>query len=489
MNPFGGDGPIGRVSSGGSTLEAQTYTYASRSSTADPHDITSGIAANADDDTVIDFTIGADPVSIPNATDIGGAYVEWTVKDHNGDAMQFGVDQNTIQRATAWLRSASGVLPADTYIGLAMTAGGVATIGNSGIFVGIQYDASGNEAFVQGNAGGGAGWSAQVIAGAPDLLTRGAAYQILVNNTANSVFRQVVPVGADGKRSAVSGSSPIAPSANNMTDGPFTHVALVVGCTATSVSLPVTLPVSLRTFFLSWSEIDSPDLTMAAPVIVDPPLRIAVIGDSNGVGTTADADFGGDNVQTGWTYRSGGANAATWPTGGPECASLPYLVENAIARGASAGTRWIARRATAGLDAGWIGMYANVTGLIADVTTLGGGDPHMIVIFLGANDSQSVAESEAFLRDMRRQIICFRYLYRNAAIVLVKERNTNAGSYPNSAEVQAYIDQLATEFAGVYVADSTTAPAAPLFDDIHFSSGIDGGYDVVADRAFTAVYG
>lgn len=472
---------------------AVSYLLAMASSSADPKVIlTTPVVADGEDLVfVIDTPSGgAAATTLPTATDIGGAYVEFTLRDLEGNVTT--LVPGDIARFWLWLKNATALLPLDAYIAIAVTAGGVASIGNGGTVHGLRGTATGNEAFIQGNAGAGSGWGAVLAAGTIDPLVSGVLSAWLKGNSNASLNRQAIPMDASGIESQVVGVTPAAATQNTFTDSPMTHVAVVVGWSGTGGGTnPQTIPVSLRSFATKLTQIDDwePDLAPPAAVVTDPPLRIAVIGESNGNGTQIDPTYGGVAVPAGWTFRTAGANAANWPAiAAPSVGPCARLVENAIAAGAVAGTRWLIRRATNGIDTSWPGsINALLANLIADAVTLGGGDPHLVVWVFGANDSFDAPTAAKFIINMRRALRIAIRRWPLAVHCLYKER-TAGGVYVELATIQASIDALAaeTEFAGrLFVADSTTGTPAALFDDIHFTPA---AHAVMADRAFAAVY-
>lgn len=165
-------------------------------------------------------------VSVPSAAGINGCYVEWTVRDAYGNAQ--GMHPGDLARAIGWLLNATN-LGVDQYFGIAFTSGGVGTLGNSGVIVGLRYNAAGPEAFHYFNAGAGAGWVSLSAAAAVDALTRGIGLQVHHSGNATSTRWVAAPVDASGAN-ITTNNAPSTPSSGNAnTDGAWTKVALVAG--------------------------------------------------------------------------------------------------------------------------------------------------------------------------------------------------------------------------------------------------------------------
>jgi hypothetical protein len=470
---------------------AYVYRLANASSQGDPSGINNtAITAIGSDGEYHRFVLrnpggGAAAATLPGAAGIGGTYAEHLARDMFGAAIT--VDRSDIASILAWLGNASGRMPNGTYMGLAFTAGGVGDLNNSGVFVGMRYNASGNEAIVSGNAGTGSGWVTMLAASAIDALMTGIKYGILRSNGSSSVFRNVIAIDAAGEESVISNASPLAPASNTYTDSPMTHVAVIAGWSDATGTAPATIDVSLRSAIVKWNQLRNyaPNLIQPVPTLVDPPTDWLVIGDSNSNGTQVDSVYAGVAVETGWTYRHNGTNAANWPSGNnPSVGPLPYIVALAKARGATGGR--IIRRGTNGGETGFPGtIHGQISGAIDDVVALGNTSPHVIVLVLGANDSNDAAEAAAHLRNMRRIIRILRRRFPFAKIVLWNERMLDSGVYPAAATIASNLVQLASEFPGVGIADGNAGTPAANFDNVHFTDS-PAGHGVMATRTFVA---
>ncbi|MCI0636235.1 MAG: hypothetical protein L0206_20325 [Actinobacteria bacterium] len=475
------------------SLIATKYRWDARASVGDPSGIenaTPVVIGNQSEG--LRFAIDTPGVAtLPNATNIGGPYVEWVITDLFGATAR--VDSLDIAMFLLWWNGLDN-LPVDTYVAIAFTAGGVATIDNAGVVVGLQYNALGPRAFFMVNAGSGAGWAGKTDATSQDNLARGVASWIGQGGGLTSLFKSCTVLDAGGVRSSITNSSPGAVAGNQLTDGPFTHVAIVVGWSGAGGAGTQTFDLSLRSFvappskFADWD----PRLTPTAPPAVpDPPRRFAIVGDSNANGTTVDATHGGLAVPAGWTFRDAGVNLANWPaTGTPSVGMAPYLLENAVARGATSGTRWIARRGSNGADTGWPGtIHDQLANLIADCVTLTG-DPEILVVVFGANDANNTTESARYFENLLRALRVWRHRFPNCAIALIHERTTDPGTYPElESTIYAALAQLAGEFERSFRVFSKIPSDVAMADAIHFSQSAAGGQDVMADRTFTALYG
>ncbi len=494
MNPFGGHGPIGHGGAGGVATPptAHRYLHGVATSVGDPNVILTTPATASGDDII--FVIdtpsgGAAAATLPSATTIGGAYVEFLMKDLDGATIT--LLQSDPASFWAWYLGADAWLPLDTFIAICITGGGVGTIGNSGTVHGLRGTATGNEGWSCSNAGAGAGWTAPTAAGTIDALVSGIKTSWSKGVSNQSVARNSIPIDASGDESLVIGTTAANGTANTWADGPMSHVAVMAGWYgAGGGTAPLTIPVSLRGRASKIRQLDDfePDRTPADVVITDPPLRILVMGESNGNGTQIDPTYGDDTIPADWTQRLAGVNTAAYlGTANPSTGPLPRLVELAVARGAAAGTRWIARRATNGITTAHPGSINGViANAIADVVALGGDAPHIIVWVFGANDSTSAALAAEFAPNMRKAIRIMARRFPLCPQVLYLE-TTAGGIYTELATIQAAILALRDEFAGrVYVANGLTAPAAELFDDVHWTPA---GHVTMANRAFAALYG
>lgn len=487
-----------------STGAAQTYTLADALTTGDPNAIRTGVpvAAGYRLEQVSVTLTGTGTARLPSNTDIGGTYVEWRARDTAGN--EIDLDQLDASTIVAWLNNTSGLLPDDSYVAVAATAGGVATITNSGVVVGIRRTAgaSANDAFVCGNAGT-AGWSAALVAGTPDALVRGVALKTLMSSTNTNAFRQVIPLDASGLRSAISGSSPIAPAANIYNTGPYTHLALVFGHSGTGGAASKTISASLRTFAQAFAKTEDYAPRLDLPPFVRPAVfrRVLEIGDSNTNSTTVDAVRQGTAVQTGWTVRTNGANTATYETtNSPGVGKVPWFIDALIARGVVDGNRWYARRGTNGGKTTFPGtVHGQMVSARADVAALGD-TPDLVIINLGANDAKADSQVAAnkYPENIERLVRLVLEEWPNALVCLVKERTRTGdeAGYPFFGQIYDAIDVTqAAHDDRVVVVDSRTIPngaggtGARMVDDIHFSTGSDGGQRDVAEATVDEIYG
>lgn len=497
---LGASTPAGRPPDPEPVVEAPAaavYAFADATSTGDPNAILStpvtAAGNRAEQCTFVLQTPGT--IRVPNATDIGGAYVQWRLKDLAGD--EVSVDQLDALVVVAWLNSLTGLLPVGTYVGVAVTAGGVETIGNAGVFVGIRYAAGGNEAVVSGNVGGGVGWGTLLVATQVDALTRGVALKTLMSNSNSAAFRQVIALDAAGIRSSVAGTSPIAPSANIYQDGPFTHVALVCGHSATDGAASKTVVASARSLVQAFEKLVDSGPRLDLPEFVKPTTfsRWLEIGDSNTNSTTIDpvrSVAPGNVIPAGYVVRTGGVNASVYEAGNaPGVGMVPWLIDALIARGVTSG--WYARRGTNGADTAWPGTLAGmVINAIADVNALGG-EPDAIGVKLGANDAAAIntaAGAARYRRNIRRLALVLMYQFPNSYLIFFKER-ARAGdesTYPFFATIYADLDELAADYPDRIGLVDAVALNTPMADEIHQSTGATGGQRVFGEAAVELAY-
>lgn len=471
------------VDQGGAAIEFTLHPTTSSSSSGDPNGIDAGSVADAKTG-YIQFNIDTPGTArLPSATDIGGTYFEW--------ALATSWSPSDIASALAYVLEDTP--PTDTYVAIALTAGGVATIGNGGVLVGLEYNAGGWRCFTMLNAGAGAGWITKTNATAADALTRGVQLMLAQGNASANTRTHAVALEAGGRPSTTSATVPAPQSGNGAADGAFTHIALVCGWSGVAGAATARITASLRSFVLQVK-----DTTNGAQLVIVPPpsvtlplapgsVRIAINGDSNGNATQIDASFGGVAIATshpGFTFRDAGANLANWPaTTTPGTGMVPYLLTDLIAGGATGG--WVARRATNGGTLAWAGtIHDNVANLIADAAALGGGDPHVLIFVIGANDGQDAVESAAALDNLRRACENHRAAWPDTLFLFVLEESLAGagGSYPylrdTEPSIRTALATIATEFGGAVIDPGLGLPHA---DDIHFSgNGLGSGQDSVA---------
>lgn len=239
---------------GGGAPAAHLYKYADRATTADPQGLStvdpSATGARLEQ---VTFTLDeTQKATLPSASGIRGQYVEWEIKDLLGDTVN--IDQGDVARFTLWLNGVNA-LPANTYVGLAITAGGVASVGNAGHFFAMRHHADGLQISHQRNLSG--GWDAGSLASVVDPLARGFQGMFVPGDTNTRAHRQAWPIVASGSRSEVEDSAPAASSSEaSFNDGDLTRIAIVCGWLAASGgSPPQSITVSLRSVVAAWSAI------------------------------------------------------------------------------------------------------------------------------------------------------------------------------------------------------------------------------------------
>jgi hypothetical protein len=189
-------------------------------------------------------------------------------------------------------------------------------------------------------------------------------------------------------------------------------------------------------------------------------------------GTVA-GSYDGAVVPSGWTARLEGSNVANWPA--TTCGMKPALVDEAIAGGASSGSRCIVCRSTPGSSIG-TQQDTNIALLRDDFVTLGLGAPDVVIWWLGANDAQDAAELAAYTAGLIRIARLLRFEFPAAVLVFPGERTSDPSSYPFLAEINAVKQAVAAAIPFTYYVD---AAGMSLFDAIH----PDGtGYADMADR-------
>lgn len=476
--------------SSSSQVVAKRPLYANRSSQGDPNGIRQAltILGEGGSNERMKFTLqGAGTARLPDATSIGGAYVEWLIEDLLGTVgPQFNAQD--LSRFAVFFHDMVA-LPVATYAAVVTTAGGVADIGNAGCYAMVEQQTLGSRAAHSFNAGAGAGWAARV-AGTEDSLARGAVLQVVQGNSTSNWRINAAALCADGDISLVSGSGTAPSTGNAGADGRHTHIAIVVGWNAAAGAVNGSeVTVSLRELHAALRAIktmrrvpEPPD--PAAPGA--PISRIILLGDSNSEGTEA-GPFSGVAVEAGWVVREDGVNQANYMAGpAPSYGGIPYYIQRAIAAGATSGSRWIARRSLNG-QALTATFDTQIRDIQSDVTALGGGDPHLIVIRIGANDAQDATEAALFKHAYRRMILVLRDIYPNAIIVLTDERTTDNVVYQYLGTVNAHKAAVNLEegWKRVGISSPTTPTLAPLTDSIHFSqAGASNGHEVMANRDF-----
>lgn len=434
-------------------------------------------------------------IRLPNATDIGGSWVEWELKDASGVVQQMSA--NDLATIVCWILEEE--LPVDTYIGIALTAGGVGTIGNAGIFVAAEYDGTtSHELITMINAGAGAGWITLTTATAVDELTRGFQVEVGQGNATANTRTHALPLEAGGRLSSVSATVPAPQTGNTAADGAWTRIALVVGWSGIAGVGTPTLTGSIRTLISKIKALVNSGRLLSTPA---PNLagklggKGVILGDSNGNGTQVDATFSGGVIAAthpGWTFRDVGVNLANWPaTGTPGTGIVPYLIDELIARGVTSGTRWIARRSTNGALTTWPGtIQGQLAGAFQDVQALGGGDPNWVLIIFGANDAQAAAEAGRFEDNYRRLLENIRAQWPDAFIMCVIEESLlgAGGTYPYLRHTAPVVATSIRTVAGEFGATVIDAAGLTHADDIHFSSnGTGSGQDALATLVANAI--
>lgn len=164
---------------------------------------------------------------------------------------------------------------------------------------------------------------------------------------------------------------------------------------------------------------------------------IAILGDSRAYGTGGAGDVNaGVTLPAGVTVRDAGVNLTAWPStggSGPDPGYMPQLAAAALAAGWS--SVQIIRRATNGQTTAGV-HTTEWDGLELDLAVLGCADPDLIVLDVGANDSQT-AESTAFTTRIRIVADAMRQRFPRARLVLPLVEAAAGGSYPESSLVRA----------------------------------------------------
>lgn len=471
------------LATSGGEASVDDYQYADLVDSGDPNGIDNGTAADQESG-YVQFNLDTPGTArLPGATDIGGVYVEW--------ALPNTWVPSDLASAIAYVLQETP--PVDTYVAIAVTKGGVGTIGNGGVLVGIEYNAGGWRCFTMLNAGAGAGWITKTNATAVDALTRGVQMMIGQGNAAANTRIHAVALEPGGRPSSTSATTPAPQSGNGATTTtgtPWDRIALVCGWSGTGGASTAQITASVRTSVRKLK--DAPRAEQLLTAYIPVPTqggRVALLGDSNGNGTQIDLSKGAGVIAVtnpGWTVRDAGANLTLWPaTTTPGTGMLPYLLDDLDTAGVTPG--WIARRATNGGDALWAGtIHNNVAGLLADAVALGGGDPHLLIFVIGANDATAASgatTAPAFADNLRRACESLRAAWPDTLLVFVVEESQAGagGNYPylrdTAPTIASSLATLATEFGGVVV----TPTGLPHADDIHFSSdGAGSGQDQLA---------
>lgn len=215
--------------------------------------------------------------------------------------------------------------------------------------------------------------------------------------------------------------------------------------------------------------------------------NLVEIGDSNARSTRIDVVKGGLPVENGFSFRDNGTMLPFYPAGNlPGVGKMPYFVELAIADGDTSG--WVARRGTNGAKTSWPGtIQGQWNGLKADVLALGG-EPDVMVIDFGANDSnKTLAVANAYHDNMARLIDEALALWPDTLIVIARETTSDPGALTNYVYLRTIIydaiDDLDAEYGdSVEVADGRLCDRV---DAIHWSvGGTGGGQECVANLIF-----
>lgn len=473
---------------GGGALAFDLYKLANAnnpSGTAPNSDLTS-VTANGALDEFVRFVINTPATAtLPDGTGIQGCYVEWPLGGLGSNYPY--LDQWSLNHILLYLQELE--IPVDTYCAVAITAGGVGDIGNSGSLVGIQYNGGQKEPFHMINAGAGAGWTTSLSPTVLKDATMGVAYSITKATTRSGGEHYASPIHGGPNPDPNTNAQRTPQSGNFNVDGPFTHLALVVGKNGITGAASSTLTPSVRTLFKDLYDIKYSSMYAAyafAGVTQSGAKRWAQIGDSNGNGNYADTTWGGTAVRSGWTYRYNGVNTANYEVAtGPGAGLVPYAIEAAHAAGANSGNRYFLRRTSSGADIGWPGtVQAALEGIQADVIALGVGGPDVFLICYGANDSAAGGRFlTEYYNNVRWAINFIHARWPDCWIILERERTTDAVSYPMDPDI--YDDQtaLAAEYPFVLIADGTLSPQPALGDSIHWTADSGGGQDVMAQRA------
>jgi hypothetical protein len=454
--------------------------YADRALEDDPNDIVSALSVLGlgTDDERIELTLqGAGTIRLPDATGLPGWYCEWDIVDIYGNPATIGAED--LNNCALYFHDAD-IMPTGTYAYLYAVAGSGGTLGDSGVYAGIEHNGSGQRAVVAINAGAGAGWGARTLA-TEDPLGRGVRPHLQSGNTTSNIRVGAVLLTADGGRSYVSAAGPAPVSGNGMTDGRFSRIGIAAGWQTAGGVDGSKLTLNLKAMLADLRTIPNWRRTVSFPAPVAPSLPIhrwAILGDSNGNGTTV-GPFSGTAVPAGWTFRDQGVNLANYPAGtSPACGMVPYLIN----AGAGSGDRYVIRRSENAKDFQTAAFDTQINGLVADVNTLAMGDPEVIVIVMAANDSQSLAETIKFKSELKRVLQLLRDYFPDAIIVLPNERTTDGGVggvyeflTTNNAAKLTVISELGLQRVGVAV-DET----ADLADAIHWSCADDGGQEDMA---------
>lgn len=484
--------------SSGRSARATTLPLALAQPAQDPTAVMTGDpSAWADDGDYVEFTLeNPTAVSTPTGSGIRGAYVEYLDLEDVFGAGTTDVGPEDLNKIVMWLGSA---LPVDAYVGFALTTDGVSSVANSGVFVGMQYNASGPQAIV--SICGTVGWGA-IAAGSSDPLGRGVCAQVAQGNGATNVRLGAVLMTAARMKSLVAAASP-APATGvgtNTNPGRWNRIALVAGwVTGSGGSAGAKVRACLRLAYGALEDIPGWGrfLRRAAPVL--PALaaisRISENGDSNGQGTAVDTDDGGDTIATEFPnliVRDQNSNLVTWPNGTtPSTGWMPKFLRRLRAAGAvnigAAGSYYTRESANGALLGS--GFDAQLNDTVNSIAALGLGDPHAFVLTIGANDAQNAGEMLLFRIALKRYLRIIDDLWRDAWIIVKTEYSTDVGTYPFVADQSIRLEYLARSAAEglsskvIVLNPWLLSPAPTMVDQIHYSTLLGGGQDRMAQQA------
>lgn len=209
--------------------------------------------------------------------------------------------------------------------------------------------------------------------------------------------------------------------------------------------------------------------------------RFLELGDSNSKGTQVDPAWAGQPVPSGYTYLHNGVPSATWPAGSnPAPGKGPYLVDLA-----DDNEGWYIRRGTSGATSSWGAYVAGQwAGALGDVAALGG-SPDLVVLDYGANDSRSLAASDAYEGNVSALVDAILAEWPGVDIVLARETTSDRGALSPYTYLRTTIydalDVIDAAYPQVQVVDATTCRRC---DSIHWRYD---GQGCVAELVWLAV--
>lgn len=226
-------------------------------------------------------------------------------------------------------------------------------------------------------------------------------------------------------------------------------------------------------------------------------MTIAISGQSNSTGFGVDADWDGEPLQAGVEIEDYNPNLLTWvtlthyPDGSEEpepkfCGAMPYIAQYYLARGAT--TVRIIRLGVNGSNINYhrsqvntIAARANAIGWVPDYWVLIGGEAETVDPV-----ASPAAEYDTRLEAYVRHVMT---LYPNCRpIVSTLGMHTDDYGAPGSSDDWELVEANQRSVPPLYpdrvlLSDSRSPTQITLSgDQIHYSGGIGGGHDEIAER-------